>query len=148
MSTAPARLLQTALPLCVAAVAVLDLADLGARFPRPPLPTGGPPLDAVMSHEQRFAGVAAALHRRNVRGPIGYLADGPAVGPDATPRATADYYQTQFSLVPVVLDPNLASHEWCLANLRSPAATFHAPPRWAIVEDFGQGVLLLRKEAP
>jgi hypothetical protein len=101
-----------------------------------------------MRHERRFAAVHAALETRGIRGTIGYLADLPPDQMREDPAAMQEFFLTQFALVPVVLDADVAHFTWTVANLHAVQAADRLPAGFRIVEDFGDGVLLLRKENP
>lgn len=132
----------------VVVVALVNLRALVERFPPAAPYADAAANDPAIRQEQRFAALRADLKARGLRGDVGYRGDVPPdrLFPDAT--ACADYYLAQFTLAPFVLDPNFAAHNWCVTNFRTLPASARPLPGWRIVQDFGDGVLLLRKERP
>src|SRR5262245_49421599 len=105
--------------VAVAVVALVNVVSVARRVPPPPVPVPGAPVDAATRQEQRLGQVRRELTARNIRGVVGYFADLPADKLRTDPAGTEDYYVAQFVLVPVVLDPNVAAHEWAVANWRA-----------------------------
>jgi hypothetical protein len=134
--------------LLIVVLGAINLAQTIRRVPPPPRYAPRVPADVAMRHERRFAAVHAALETRGIRGPIGYLADLPPDKMREDPAAMQEFFLTQFALVPVVLDADVAHFTWTVANLHASSATDRLPAGFRIVEDFGDGVLLLRKENP
>jgi hypothetical protein len=84
--------------------------------------------------DQRFALLKARLP---VDGVVGYIGSS---GDSATP----DYYLTQYALAPLVVD-NSSDHAIVIGNFPSSQAP-RTPQNLRLVEDFGNGVLLLAGE--
>jgi hypothetical protein len=140
------RLWSTVCLLIVAAVCVINLAQTTRRVPPPPRYGTNLPANSVMRHEQRFARLREALKAHRVRGTIGYIADLPIERLRADAAAMEEYFLSQFALIPVLIDANVESHRWAVANLHSAKPADRVPTGFRIVEDFGDGVLLLRRE--
>jgi hypothetical protein len=140
------QLWSTACLLIVAAVCISNLAQAMRRVPPPPRYGIAAPANPVLRHEQRFARLREALKTHRVRGTIGYLADLPPERLRADSRAMEEFFLSQFALVPVVLDANVESRPWAIANLHGTRAADRVPAGYHVVEDFGDGVLLLRQE--
>jgi hypothetical protein len=132
----------------LAALGGSNLWDVLRRVPPPPHYVSAAPTDVVMRHEQRFAPVLAALRARRVRGRVGYLADQPPQAMQANPRGMQEYFLTQFALVPVVLDTNLENCTWLVTNLRETTLDARVPAGFQLVDEFGDGVSLLRRKEP
>jgi hypothetical protein len=99
--------------------------------PNPALLT---PDDISKRSDQRFAAVKTRLPASGV---IGYIGE---CGNSSTP----DYYLTQYALVPLVVDRS-THHAIVIGNFPlSPPSDL--PPNLRLVEDFGNGVLLLAGE--
>jgi len=131
--------------LLIAAVAVGNVIH-GVRKTRPvPAGTDGADLDRVMRFERRVAPLRAKLATSGVTGTIGYIGDIPSEQLSANDQGMEDYYLTQFVLVPLVLDRNPDAHEWAVGQFRRPVNSANLPAGWKVVEDLGEGVLLLRK---
>jgi hypothetical protein len=116
----------------------------------PPAPHYAPvvPTNNVVRHEQRFAGMRAALKTHHVRGTIGYLADLPPERMRENAAAMEELFLTQFALVPVVFETKVETCTWAVTNFHTASPAERLPPGFRVVEDFGGGVLLLRKEIP
>jgi hypothetical protein len=56
-----------------------------------------------------------------------------------------EYFHTQFALAPWVIEAAFGDCTWAVANLRQASAAARVPAGFAVVEDFGRGVLLLRR---
>jgi hypothetical protein len=85
----------------------------------------------------RFAELRRALPERGV---VGYVGEGGE-------SEVADYYLTQYALVPIVVERSL-DHPLVIGNFPfSRVASSPATPKgFVLVRDFGNGVLLLAKE--
>lgn len=135
--------------IVVFVVAALNVVHLARTVP-PPVSEG--PIttlsDPVTRHEQRLEALQKNIRRRGLTGKIGYVGDlpGPRLGED--PRGVEDFYLTQFALVPLLLDADSETCEWAVANLRTANPLVRVPAEWHIAEDFGTGVLLLRRSTP
>jgi hypothetical protein len=93
--------------------------------------------DISKRSDQRFAALKARLPASGVIGYIGETGD----------SATPDYYLTQYALAPLVVDPS-PQHSLVVGNFPS-SPPFTIPQNLRLVEDFGQGVMLLAaKDAP
>jgi hypothetical protein len=128
-------------------VAALNLVHVGTTTPLPP--TSDAPaamIDYVTRCERRFGKFRQAAQARGISGTIGYVEDLSGSDPE-WPDFEPDYFIAQYVALPLVLDADLARTEWALGNFRG-----NSPPRipagWRTVEDFGRGVLLLRKSGP
>jgi hypothetical protein len=129
-------------------VAVGNVVHLAQKTPPPPVESSAGPSDPVMRQERRLAGLRGSVEARGLRGTVGYLGDFPPGRGADDARGVEDYFLTQFALAPLVLDGDAERHEWIVANLRSAASSARVPAGWKIEEDFGGGVLLLKKAAP
>lgn len=90
--------------------------------------------DISKRSDQRFAGVKTRLPASRVIGYIGESGD----------SSTPDYYLTQYALAPLVVDRS-THHAIVIGNFPlSPPSNL--PPNLRLVEDFGNGVLLLAGE--
>src|SRR5580692_6518816 len=109
-------LLRAGLLLGVAAVSVANLVhNLGRVAPvRAGVPTA---ISPPMREEARFAGVRGTLATLGITGTIGYIGDLPHDPTDAADQAVEDYYLAQYSLAPLVLDPNADACAWAVASL-------------------------------
>lgn len=133
--------------LLIALVCGFNLADAVRRTP-PPSVHAGRPTNNVLRQEARFAPLRQALQRHAVHGTLGYLTDLPPDQLAADPKGMEDYFLTQFALVPWVLDARKADGRWAVANLHTAQRDTRIPPGFDVIEDFGDGVLLLRKGPP
>ncbi len=90
--------------------------------------------DGVSRSEARFRVLKASLPHRGV---VGYLSDRADVGA---------YYLAQYSLVPLIVDRSV-DHEWVVGNFFDArrARAHVADANLVVVEDFGAGLLLLRR---
>jgi len=95
--------------------------------------------------EQRFSSMRRALNARKITGTIGYIADIPPAGMAADEQGVEDYYRAQFSLAPIVLDQRAERYDWAIADFRGTPPGKRLPDEWRVVEDSGNGVLLLEK---
>jgi hypothetical protein len=85
------------------------------------------PDSVAQRSDQRFAALKTALPAQGV---VGYIGD------SSTP---ADYYLTQYALVPLIVDRS-PNHVLVVGNfLNSPPA---APSPLQLIKDFGDGVVL------
>ena len=99
-----------------------------------PNPAHVSPDDISKQSDQRFAAVKTRLPATGV---IGYIGES---GNSSTP----DYYLTQYSLAPLVVDRS-TNHAIVIGNfLHSPPSDL--PLDLRLVQDFGNGVLLLAGE--
>ena len=125
----------------------VNLVVVARRVPPPARAPDMVAADAVMRHEERFAGVRRALEQVGVRGPVGYVADVAPAQLASHPRGMEEYFLTQFVLVPWVLDAR-ADCRWSVANLHGAAIATRMPAGARVVRDFGQGVFLLERTTP
>jgi hypothetical protein len=97
--------------------------------------------DTASLNEVRFSELRQALPPRIT---MGYVSD--IGGADFSNNAA--YFLAQYALAPVLLDPGI-NHDLIVGNFSSPAAIESAlhEKNLAVVRDFGNGVLLLRKAA-
>ena len=130
--------------LLVTVVAGVNLVGVVQRVP-PPARNFAYGADAVMRQEQRLAGVGDALRKHGVRGLIGYATDVPPEQLPHDPAAVREYFLSQFTLAPWVLEAKFTDCAWTVANFHATPATERVPPGFRVVEDLGRGVLLLRK---
>ncbi len=87
--------------------------------------------DVAQLSDQRFAALKNELPARAV---VGYMGE-------SNDSATPDYYLTQYSLAPLVVDRS-TNHELIVANFPGRSLP-QFPPALEVVKDFGNGVLLL-----
>ena len=131
--------------LVLVVVVSVNLVETARRVP-PPSRSFAIPADPVMQQEQRFGALLAALKAHGAASPIGYRTD---LSPDALAAdstAMREYLTSQFVLAPWILDARNQNCEWMIGNHRA-NATPAVPDGFRVVEDFGRGVLLLRKVA-
>ena len=103
-------------------------------------------VDQVTRADRRFAALREQARVHGITGTVGYLED---AAPAASIRdADVDYFFAQFALLPLVLDANLSGAQWAVGNFRAPLLPNSIPATWRVVEDFGSGVLLLRRSEP
>jgi hypothetical protein len=134
--------------LLIAIVAGINLAGALRRVPPPARHAATPAGDVVVQQERRLAGVRDALRDHGARGLIGYVVDlSPAQLP-ADPTAMQEYFLSQFVLAPWVLEPKVDDCAWAVANFHESAPAERIPAGFRIVQDFGRGVMLLRKDPP
>lgn len=117
-----------------AAIAILILGSLlsSARMLfKSPHPGHFEPDSVAARSDERFARIKMRLPAEGV---VGYIGDS---GDSATP----DYYLTQYALAPLVVD-NSTDHALVIGNFPS-SQTSRIPHNVRLVEDFGDGVLLL-----
>jgi len=86
--------------------------------------------DVALRSEKRFAALRAQLPARGV---IGYVGE-------SENRGTEDYYLTQYSLAPLVIERS-PNHPLVIASFPNSQPVF--PQNLELVRDFGNGVLLL-----
>lgn len=86
--------------------------------------------DVSRRSDQRFAALKVKLPASGVIGYIGESGD----------SATPDYYLAQYALAPLVVDLS-ANHPIVVGNFHSSPAEI--PPNLRLMEDFGNGVILL-----
>jgi hypothetical protein len=125
--------------LAVAAVAAANVFHTARRVPPPAIAVPAAAFDPLSWHERRFSRFRERVPAHGVRGTIGYFGD--------LAHADDDYYYAQFALVPLVLDRDPDPYAWALANLPAGSPPARLPAGWDVAEDFGEGVLLLRKTA-
>lgn len=125
--------------LLVAVVAAANVIHTAQRIPPPAAVVPASAYDPLSWQEQRFSRFRDRVNRHELPPTIGYIGD--AAQPDD------DFYYAQFAVLPLVLDGDPEPHPWALANLRSASPSTRISDRWQVVEDFGQGVLLLKKAA-
>lgn len=145
------RLLRGWLAACavfLAGFAAVNLVQMACRTPRAPHVAPRVPSDIAMRLERRFGPMRVVLQAHHVTGTIGYFADLAGEQLRNDPVAIKEYFVTQFVLVPVVLEADSETCTWAVTNFHrtEPAALQRAGFR--VVEDLGDGVRLLRKEAP
>jgi hypothetical protein len=98
--------------------------------------------DGVSSFEQRLAQLKQRLPSSGV---IGYFGD-PNVAPDDV-DSTATYYLTQYTLAPIVVVRNTGQrYAIGVFNSAPPSAEDLRARGLALMQDFGGGVQLLRRE--
>jgi hypothetical protein len=137
--------LRVGLLAAVAAVSVANVVRTVGRVP--PARAGIPRAPAATERgERRFARVNGALATRGITGTIGFIGDLPFDRADTADRAVEDYYLAQFALVPLVLDRNANGCDWAVVSLHGEPPEREIASNWQVVEDTGDGVLLLRKE--
>lgn len=129
----------------LALISAFNLVHLVRETPPPSRIPRDVPANPVMRQEQRLAAVRAALQRHEVRGKIGYVGDLPAGRIAGDFHASERYFLTQFALVPWVVDVQFERHAWAIANLGERSPSERLPANYAIVEEFGAGLLLLRQ---
>jgi hypothetical protein len=132
----------------VAIVAAINLAAIARRVPPPSRFHAAPPNETVTRQERRLALVQRAMAARNIRGPIGYLADLPAAEMPSDPGAMREFFVSQFVLAPIVLDTRADAQRWAVANLHTAELTTRLPAGFRIVEACGPGVWLLERNGP
>ncbi len=130
--------------LLIAVVAGANLAPLAGRMPAPSHRRAPRSSDVVVRQEQRLQRVPAALRAHGVRGPIGYLTDVPPGEIAGDSAAMQEYFIAQFTLAPWVLEAKGIGCEWAIGNFRRPDAG-RQPAGYAVIEDLGEGVVLLRR---
>lgn len=93
----------------------------------------------IGSYESRFAEIKREVPRD---GTVGYLTD---ADPGLT-STTAEYYLAQLAMIPTVV-ANRADTPLVMANVHTPQpAGFYQSRGLQLVKDYGNGVMLLRKE--
>lgn len=132
--------------LIVLAVGGINLAQTARLVPPAPRHPPRVPADSALRSEQRFGRVRAALGARGIKGTIGYVTDLPPEKMRDDPASMLEFFLAQFALVPVVLDTEADVPTWALANLHAASVAERMPAGFHVVEDFGGGVFLLRKE--
>jgi hypothetical protein len=132
----------------VALVALVNLIFTAQTTPPPAVASPAGPSDPTLRQERRFARIRAAIRDRGLKGTLGYVGNVPPSQLRADAGAVEAYYRAQFALAPVVLDPAAEREEWMVADLTPANPGWKAPRGWRVEQDFGDGVKLLRKEAP
>jgi hypothetical protein len=127
----------TARVVAVAALCVLSTGRFASQTAGADSSGGGQ--ISISEYENRFRDVRNILPERGV---IGYLSDG---GHDET----LSYYLTQYALAPVVVDHSL-QHPLVVGNFTDRSATRARtwPHDLVVVQDFGNGIVLLRMNRP
>lgn len=144
----PMKLWLTTTLLVLVGCCGINLAHTARRTPPPPRLPSAEPANNVLRHERRLAAVVAALRAHDVRGVVGYVSDLPPAAMRADTAAMEQYFLSQFVVAPLILDADIGRSAWVMANLHRSTAAERLPPGFALVEDFGGGVLLLRRIAP
>ena len=142
------RLWLTTTLLVLVVCSGINLAHTARRTPPPSRVPAAEPANNVRRHERRFAAVVAALRTHDVRGPVGYVADLPPEAMRGDTAAMEQYFLSQFVVAPWILDADLGRSAWVIANLHRTRPADRLPAGYAVVEDCGSGVLLLRRTAP
>jgi hypothetical protein len=132
----------------IVAIAGINLGQALRRVPPAPHYTPTVPANVVERSEQRFASLRDALKSHHVRGKVGYLADLPAERLRENAAAMEELFLAQFTLAPVVLETDLAVCTWAVTNFHDVSAAERVPREFRVVEDFGGGVQLRRRESP
>jgi hypothetical protein len=139
---------RTAALLLVVVTAVINVLHMAQKVLPPAQDASAAATDPVTCSERRFARLRERVRELHITGTVGYVGDMPGDRLTADARAVEDYYLAQFALVPLVLDLNADVHDWAVANMRTTAPAARVPVGWKIVEDFGAGIILLRKATP
>jgi hypothetical protein len=126
----------------------INVAHTARRTPPPSRVPSAEPANNVLRHERRFAAVVTALRAHEVRGPVGYVGDLSPVAMRADTTAMEQYFLSQFVVAPWILDADAGRSAWVLTNLHRTTPAERLPAGYAVVEDFGGGVRLLRRTAP
>lgn len=134
--------------LALAVCCGINLADTARRVPPPPRIAPAAPANNALRHEFRFAPVLAALRAHGVRGPVGYLSDLPPEAMRGNTAAMEQYFLSQFVLAPWILDADASRGAWAVTNLQRAPPAGRLPAGYEVVQDFGGGVLLLRRTGP
>lgn len=134
--------------LVVVLVCGINLAATARRVPPPPRAPTSNPTNVVMRHEQRMAPVVRALRAREVRSPIGYLADVRGSELAASHSGMEGYFLTQFALTPWLLSVQPEACEWIVAHLQTTTLAERTPAGFRVAESFGDGVWLLERVRP
>lgn len=134
--------------LALAFLSAVNLWRVAERVPPPPRIEPAVPANVVLRHEQRFAKVAAALRAHRVDDVVGYVGDLPPDEMRGDHFSMEQYFLSQFVLTPWILDANTERTAWAVANLHRTAAAERIPSGFAVIEDLGAGVLLLKRTAP
>jgi hypothetical protein len=134
--------------LAAAFLSAVNLWRAAESVPPPPRIEPAVPANVVLRHEQRFAKVPSALRTHRVEGVVGYIGDLPPDEMRADHFSMEQYFLSQFVLTPWILDANTERTLWALANLHRTAVAERLPSGFAVIEDLGAGVLLLKRTAP
>ena len=132
----------------VVAVSSANIVWMAVGTPPAPIDPPGVSSNNVVRHEQRFSAVRAGVAARGLTGTLGYLGELPQEQWQVDSISVEDYYLAQFALAPLLLDADAGRHEWIVADLPRYKLAARAPSGWIVVEDFGDGRFLLRKESP
>ena len=97
------------------------------------------PVDVLTMYERRFVEIKKRLPDT---GTVGY------VGDEIGDEGTRNYYRTQYSLSPVVVDCT-TGHELVIGNFREDVQTRVVPSALGLtlLQDFGSGVMLFKNDA-
>lgn len=134
--------------LAVALLSAVNLWRAAERVPPPSRIAPAVPANVVLRHEQRLAKVAAALRAQRVSDVVGYVGDLPPEEMRSDHFSMEQYFLSQFVLVPWILDANTERTVWAVANLHRTAVTERMPSGFAVAEDLGAGVWLLKRTSP
>jgi len=132
----------------VVAVSSANIVWMSVGTPPAPIDTTGFPSNPIARHELQYSAVRAAVVARGISGTLGYIGEQPRGRWLADSKTVEDYYLAQFALAPLILDADAGGHEWIVADLARDQLAARAPSGWNVVEDFGDGTLLLRKGSP
>jgi hypothetical protein len=119
-------------------IAALNIAEMKRTMQ--PLPQGT--MDYVSRSEQRMQELRAMLPKS---GQVRYLTDAPPLNTVDSPELVTRYYGTQYALVPLVLRLD-GDTEFVIGNFVDPALIELRTAGLRLVKDFGDGLMLLRKE--
>jgi hypothetical protein len=123
--------------LVVAVVAAVNVISTAQKVPAPPINPPASMIDPIVQHERRFAAFRDHVQAHGIHGTVGYFGDSSEVDDD--------YFYAQFVLLPLILDVNPDPYKWAVAYLPALSPESRLPADWRVAEDFGEGVLLLRK---
>jgi len=97
------------------------------------------PVDDLTTYEMRFVEIRKRLPQA---GTVGY------VGDEIGDEGTRNYYRTQYSLSPVIVD-RTTGHELVIGNFREDVNATMVPATLGLtlLQDFGGGVMLFKNDA-
>jgi hypothetical protein len=99
--------------------------------------------DQITPYEDRFAGIKKKLAGHAV---VSYITDVPPEKLNYNSPEIAEYYLTQYALAPVLVDM-AEDHPLAVGNFhRPPSREVLAEKRMRLIEDYGNGVMLLERE--
>ena len=133
--------------LTLAIVCAVNLAATIRRVPPAARFSDAEHANPAVRADERFRSVRRALTTHGAHGTVAYLADAPPDQLAANPRAMEEYFLAQFALAPWVLDARVGSWRWAVADFHGAAAAERIAADYRVVEDCGNGVLLLEKIA-